>query len=74
MIIGLTSRGNYLFLNIRLRETTGFSAFELMHSSRKPRLPTEAENLTMLYPDVAVGTHKPCWMLPVKTIQQNWLS
>ena len=41
-------------LNIRPRDTTGFSAFELMHGSRKPRLPTEAENLAMLYPDVAI--------------------
>ena len=40
-------------LNIRPRDTTQFSAFELMHGSRKPRLPTEAENLSLLYPDIA---------------------
>ena len=40
-------------LNIRPRDTTQFSAFELMHGSRKPRLPTEAENLALLYPDIA---------------------
>ena len=32
-------------LNIRPRETTGYSAFELMHGSRKPRIPNEAEKL-----------------------------
>ena len=42
------------YLNIRPRDTTGFSAFELMHGLRKPRLPTEAENLAMLYPDVVI--------------------
>ena len=36
-------------LNIRPRETTGYSAFELMHGSRKPRLPNEAENLSFLF-------------------------
>ena len=41
-------------LNIRPRDTTGFSAFELMHGSRKPRLPTGADNLAMLYPDAAI--------------------
>ena len=38
-------------LNIRPRETTHFSAFELMHGSRKPCLPTQAEKLSLLYPD-----------------------
>ena len=38
-------------LNIRPRQTTQFSAFELMHGSRKPRLPIQAENLAALYPD-----------------------
>ena len=38
-------------LNIRPRETTKFSAFELIHGSRKPRLPIQAENLAALYPD-----------------------
>ena len=36
-------------LNIRPRETTQFSAFELMHGSRKPRLPIQAENLANVY-------------------------
>ena len=38
-------------LNIRPRETTKFSAFELMHGSRKPRLPIQAENLAAVYPN-----------------------
>ena len=38
-------------LNIRPRETTQFSAFELMHGSRKPRLPIQAENFATLYPN-----------------------
>ena len=43
-------------LNIRPRETTGYSAFELMHGSRKPRLPNEAENMSFLYPDISLET------------------
>ena len=43
-------------LNIRPRHTTGYSAFELMHSSRKPRLPKEAENLSFLYPDISLNS------------------
>ena len=43
-------------LNIRPRHTTHFSAFELMHGSRKPRLPIQAENLALLYPDVVSST------------------
>ena len=42
-------------LNIRPRGTTNFSAFELVHGSRKPRLPTEADNLALLYPDIIVA-------------------
>ena len=42
-------------LNIRPRETTHFSAFELMHGSRKPRLPIQAENLSALYPDAGTA-------------------
>ena len=42
-------------LNIRPRGTTNFSAFELVHGSRKPRLPTEAEDLALLYPDVIIA-------------------
>ena len=42
-------------INIRPRDTTNYSAFELMHGSRKPRLPNEAENLSFLYPDVSFG-------------------
>ena len=41
-------------INIRPRETTKYSAFELMHGCRKPRLPFEAENLAFLYPDVSM--------------------
>ena len=43
-------------LNIRPRETTGYSAFELMHGSRKPRLPNEAENMSFLYLDISLET------------------
>ena len=39
-------------LNIRPRTTTKSSAFELMNSCRKPRLPIEAEILASLYPDL----------------------
>ena len=42
-------------INIRPRDTTNYSAFELMHGSRKPRLPNEVENLSFLYPDVSFG-------------------
>ena len=42
-------------LNIRPRDTTNYSAFELMHGSRKPRLPSDAENLLFLYPDISIG-------------------
>ncbi|KAI6656124.1 hypothetical protein LOD99_1457 [Oopsacas minuta] len=35
----------------RPRETTKFSAFELMYRSRKPRLPILAENLAAMYPN-----------------------
>ena len=42
-------------INIRPRETTDYSAFELMHGCRKPRLPFEAESLSFLYPDVNLG-------------------
>ena len=31
-----------------------YSAFELMHRCRKPRLPFEAENLAFLHPDVSM--------------------
>ena len=41
-------------INIRPRETTKYSAFELIHGCRKPRLPFEAENLAFLYPDVSM--------------------
>ena len=36
-------------INIRPRLTTSFSAFELMHGSRKPRLPIQAQNLAHQY-------------------------
>lgn len=36
-------------------EQKNFSAFELVHGSRKPRLPTEAEDLALLYPDVIIA-------------------
>ena len=36
-------------INIRPRNTTSFPAFELMHGSRKPRLPIQAQNLTQQY-------------------------
>ena len=39
-------------LNIRPRNLTSYSAFELMNGSRKPRLPNEIMNLQFLYPDV----------------------
>ena len=39
-------------LNIRPKNTTSYSAFELMDGSRKPRLPNEIMNLQFLYPDV----------------------
>ena len=39
-------------LNIRPRNTTNYSAFELMNGCRKPRLPNEVEDLQFLYPDV----------------------
>ena len=43
-------------INIRPRITTSFSAFELMHGSRKPRLPTQAQSLTYQYPeDTSIG-------------------
>ena len=43
-------------INIRPRITTSFSAFELMHGSRKPRLPTQAQSLTYQYPeDTGIG-------------------
>ncbi|KAI6659726.1 hypothetical protein LOD99_10695 [Oopsacas minuta] len=41
--------------NIRPQETTQYSAFELVHSYRKPRLPIEPESLSFLYPDVNFG-------------------
>ena len=39
-------------LNIRPRNTTNYSAFELKNGCRKPRLPNEVEDLQFLYPDV----------------------
>ena len=41
-------------INIRPRESTKYSAFELMHGCRKPRLTFEAENLAFLYPDISM--------------------
>ena len=43
-------------INIRPRIITSFSAFELMHGSRKPRLATQAQSLTYQYPeDTSIG-------------------
>ena len=38
-------------ITIRPRHTTSFSAFELMHGSRKPRHPLQAQNLTHQCPE-----------------------
>ena len=37
-------------INIRPRATTNFSAFELMHGSKKPRLPIQEQNQAYQYP------------------------
>ncbi|KAI6648715.1 Gypsy retrotransposon integrase-like protein 1 [Oopsacas minuta] len=42
-------------INNRPRGTTQYSAFELVHGCRKPRLPIEAESLSFLHPDVNFG-------------------
>ncbi|KAI6657828.1 hypothetical protein LOD99_570 [Oopsacas minuta] len=41
-------------INIRQRATTNFSAFELIHGSRKARLPTEAQNQDYQHPEDSI--------------------